>query len=658
MKRASSLLFLCLFLSPGASFAQKSPPPKISVSVNPDPLIAGEPFQLEISIETQGTSEPDIRLPRFGGLHVLRQFESHPSSFSFSFGFGGGATQFQKSQSNYTFVLMADKPGTYTIDPIFVTVDNQKFKGNTYKLQVLKGSSSPSGSGSGNVPGGIPGGIPGGLSQLLADPNQIDDDSVVENPPNGSGIVIDSLDGAKIDPDFFVQTAVSKKEVYVGEMLTMTIYLYMARNISNYDILREPGTEGFWGENLIPSTRRNLDTEAVTVQGRAYDRAVLRQLALFPIKPGTLTISPTSVEVGINQGFFARPKVLKRSSLPVPIKVLDLPADGQPLDFNPANVGKYTFSATIDTLAVKVGEPVTLTMTVNGEGNLRNLVLPKVPEIDGLKVYEPENETDISPKGLSIIGTTVSRVLMIPNKPGKFVIPEIKWSYFDPDAAQYKTLTAPSQTIDVSGSSEKQDSKVASSANPEAVTKVGQDRLNRRLRSIVSRADLSRKSEGHPLTRPWFLLLVIGVPLIYIGVVMGSRTRRKLAAAKLKNRSKNADGAALKKLAELKKTMKEASAEKFFSELQRCLLVFIEERLDDKVIGDTMAELRDRLVSRGFSAEQAESVIAESESCDFARFARQSSDNAEREHMLLRMEKIVRDLSKVNVLPLKKEKRQ
>ncbi len=663
MKRAGSLLVLCLLFIPGVLFAQKSPPPKISVSINQDPLIAGEPFNLEIAIETQGSSDPDIRLPRFGGLRVIRQFESHPSSFSFSFGFGGGgATQFQKKQSNYTFVLLADKPGTYTLDPVFVTVGNQKYKGNTYKIQVLKGSGA--GGGSNSAPGGIPGGLPGmnpggglgGLSQLFPAPNLLDDE-----PPQGSapqtGIAIDSLDGAKIDPDFFVQTAVSKKEVYVGEMLTMTIYLYMARNMSNYDIAREPGTEGFWGENLIPATRRTLETESVTVQGRPYDRAVLRQLALFPIKPGTLTITPTVVDVMINRGFFASPKVLKRSSLPVPIKVSDLPADGQPADFNPANVGKYAFFATIDNPTVKVGEPVTLTMTVNGEGNLRNLVLPKVPEIDGLKIYDPESETDITPKGLTIVGTTVSKVLMIPEKAGKFVIPELKWSYFDPDAAAYKTLTAPAQTVTVRGGVEKQEAPSAPSAAADGITQVGQDRLNRKLRSIVSRAELTHTQGGHPLTRPWFLLLVIGVPLLYIGVVIASRTRRKLAQSKLKNRSKNADGAAFKKLQDIKKTVKDATADKFFSDLQRCLLVFLEERLDDKVIGDTMSELRDRLVTRGFRTEQADSVIAECESCDFARFARQSAGDAEREQMLRSIEKLIRDLAKVNVLPLKKEKR-
>lgn len=643
MRRVGTLVILWLFLLPGALYAQKQQPPKISVSVNPQPLIQGEPFTLEFTIETEGQGEPEIRLPRLGGFRVIRQFESHPSSFSFSFGFGSGATNVRKEQAVYSYVLVADKPGAYTIDPVMVTVSGQRYKGTAYKLEVLKAT-------------GVAPSNPGGPSPLPTDRDALNDGD--SQSPSTSGTVIESLEGAKLDPDFFVQTAVSKKEAYVGEALTMTIYLYMARNISNYDILREPGTEGFWGENLIPSTRRTLSTESVTIGGRGYDRAVLRQLALFPIKPGTLTISPAVVEIETNPGlFFSRRKSVKRSALPVQIKVLDLPAENQPANFNPADVGKYAFSATIDNTDIKVGEPATLTLTVSGEGNLRNLVLPEVPEIDGLKVYAPEIEVNITPKGLSVVGTRTARILMIAKKPGQFTVPALSWSYFDPESASYNSLASKPITVNVRGQNAPEATQNEVQPTTAVVTKVGQDRLNRRLRSIISRSDLQRKDSGHPLTRPWFLVLIIGVPLVYIGLSLTSRTRRKLEEARMKNRSKNADGETLKRLHELRKKTKDSTPEVFFGELQRCLLLFIEMRLEEKVVGDTMAELRERLTARGFSAEQAESVIAESEACDFARFARQGTDKEDREHVINQMEKLIRELSKVPVTPQKKEKR-
>ncbi len=635
MKQVGLLLSVFLMVSGVVQAQTATSPPKISVSANPLPLIAGEPFSLEISIETEGTDKPNIQLPRLGGFRIIRQYESHPSSFSFSFGFGSGATNIRKEQANYTFVLIADKPGDYTLDPVIVTLGEQRYKGNPYKLKVMKGSQAS-----------------GGAVQQ----DDLQDEDNVQAVDNIDEAAVETLEGAKVDPEYFVQTAVSKKEAYVGEMLTMTIYLYMAQHISGYDIIREPGTEGFWGENLIPSTRRNLSVETVSVNGRRYDRAALRQLALFPIKSGTLTISPTVVEIESGfGGFFSRPKSYKRSSLPVEIKVMELPSDGQPSDFNPSDVGEYKFEAKLDRLEVKTGEPVTLTLSVSGEGNLRNLSLPKMPEIEGLKTYAPETEVSVEPKGTTVTGIRTSRILIIPEKAGQFDIPAFTWSYFSPKEGKYRTVSSKTMTLLVTGRATSVSDSSASVQEVSTVSRAGQDRLNSRLRSIGSRGDLKRKTDGGMLTRIWFLSVAFGVPLIYLGALGVLRTRRNLEISKKKNISKHADAEALRKIAELKKKQNDATAEVFFGELQRCLITFLERRLEEKIVGDTINELRERLVSRGISFELAESTISENEACDFARFAKQSSDNSERERMLAQMEKLIRELAKVQLTPKKKE---
>jgi hypothetical protein len=298
-----------------------------------------------------------------------------------------------------------------------------------------------------------------------------------------------------------------------------------------------------------------------------------------------------------------------------------------------------------------------MTLSVGGEGNLRNLVLPEVPEIDGLKVYAPEEETNVEPKGLAVVGTRTAKVLLIPKEAGEYTIPPLSWSFFNPETEAYQTLSSKPLKITVRGGESASKASAQSEEPVERVSKAGQDRLNRRLRSITTRADLRQKSVGHPLTQPWFLLIAIVVPLGYLGVLVASRTRQKLAASKLKNRSKNADAEAFKKLHELRRKIKDSSQESFFAELQRALLVFLETRLEEKVVGDTMAELRERLQKRGFTADQAESVIAESEACDFARFARQGTDGDDREQAVQKMDTLIRALSKVSVKPLKKEKR-
>ncbi len=640
MTRLSSLLILGLgFLTALTASAQgrgKVKAPNISVNVDREPLVQGEPFKLQITIETEG-EEPDIRLPTFGGLRVLQQYESHPSSIRFSFGFGSQATNIRKETAQYTFVMMADKPGTYKINPVVVTIGGQRFKGNAYKLEVIKGTGS---------------GSPGG-GALTPDPSA--PDPAMDESPTVSEVT--DLEGAKVDPEFFLQTAVSKKEAYVGEMLTMTIYLYMSRQFSDYDILREPGTEGFWGENLIPSNQRHLKQEGVLVGGRMYTRIELRKMVLFPIKPGELTIAPTIVEIETQRGiFFSKRRAVKRASLPVTVKVLDLPTEDQPPSFNPANVGRFSFSAKIDNAAVKVGEPVTLTIAVRGEGNLRNLVLPTLEDrIDGLKIYAPETDVDVTPRGETVTGISKSRILMIPKKAGVYTLPKLEWTYFDPATKRYKTLSSKAHRITVSSNGEQAvvDGPVTSSVKSQ---KAGQDRLNRQLRSVPPREDLTRIGKGSALSAPWFLILFFSLPLVYSGVALASRTRRKLAESRVRNRSKNAESESLKRLRELERQT-DLSTEQFFAELARCLIGFIEDRLEVKAVGDTMTELRERLTDRGFSRDQAEKVVTEMETLDFARFAKGAGQDEERRQAGARVEALIKGLAGVKVTPKKKEKK-
>jgi hypothetical protein len=459
------------------------------------------------------------------------------------------------------------------------------------------------------------------------------------------------LDGAKVDPDLFIQTHVSKKKLVVGEVLILTIYLYTSMNIAEVNVLREPGTEGFWGENLVSAGRR-FTTERVQVGGTDFDRAVLRKVALFPIKPGRLTIAPPMIELGISRGgFFSRPKKVKRSSLPVQVDVAALPEKNQPPGFDPANVGVYSFKTTVDTIEVKEGEPVTLSMTVQGDGNVRNVVLPKVKEIDGFKIYAPEEEVNIQLHDGLVTGTKTSRVLMIPKKSGDFIIPAISWSYFNAQSDSYKTLAGLPHSIRVHPLENEETETVRGGSGVEPVRQTsGQNRLNRKLRSILSEANLEIGTDKALLTRFWFIILVLLAPFFYIAMIILTNIRRKVAEDFKKGRSKRADSVALRRLSKLR-SQANLSSEDFFKKVGGCLIGFLETRLEAPVTGDTMSEVRRRLVQRGFSSAQAGNVVVEIESSDFARFSHSAGNEAERRHALSRMEALIKELARVRVLP-------
>jgi hypothetical protein len=267
-----------------------------------------------------------------------------------------------------------------------------------------------------------------------------------------------------------------------------------------------------------------------------------------------LTIAPPVVELGISRGgFFSRPKKVKRSSLPVEVEVGELPQKNQPPGFNPANVGVYSFRTQVDTNEVKEGEPVTLTMTVQGDGNVRNLVLPQVEEIDGFKIYAPEEEVDIQLHNGLVTGTKTSRVLMIPKKAGDFVIPPISWSYFNTQVPGYKTLSGLAYSVRVSPLEAEGTQVVHVGSGAEPVQQVpGQNRLNRKLRSILSEANLEIGTDKNLLGRFWFILLALLAAFCYIVLVVVAKLRRKVADDFEKGRAKRADSIALRRLSKLR----------------------------------------------------------------------------------------------------------
>lgn len=636
-------IVVCLLTASGVWAAEPSPP-TILTDIDTRPIIEGQPFTLTIQIETVGQGTPDVSLPRFGALRVLSQSVSHPMSFSFSFGFGSGSRSQTKRQSHYTFVLAADKPGRYKLDPVTVTVDGRKYKGKPLVLDVL----SASGGGYKSAPQGGAGAIPSPAVPVDPDSNPAEEGSATIAGPQ-------DLRGAKFDPDYFLQTHVSKENIVVGEAIVLSVYLYFAVSIADFEFVREPGTEGFWVENLLANQRRYQE-ETVEIGGQGFRRIELRKLMLFPIKPGKLTIAPALVELFVSRGSLFRPaSSVKRASLPVEITVAPLPTAKQPDGYDPANVGKYTFASEVDNEKVRVGEPVTLKLTAKGIGNVRNLVLPAPDSIPGFKVYAPETEVDVQVQGDAVVGSRVNRILMIPTEEGTHTVPPIKWSFYDPQKGAYQTLEGKAHTIVV----EKGNARLMVGDSPDPAAKEadapGQDRLNRQLRSILSRADLDVDRSRMMMTRPWFLATALALPLIYLILVVVSRTRRKLAEADHKVRSKRADATARRRIAELRKQTSELSNEEFFAALEKLLIGFLEDRLQVPVTGDRLADLRNRLCDRGFSPEHADRVVTEMESADFARFARSSVDRDQRDQVLGRMDQLIRDLAKVRVTALPKE---
>ncbi|MBN2804304.1 MAG: protein BatD [Deltaproteobacteria bacterium] len=632
-------IYIILFSAFSLHAGQKPLTPQIDVDFDSESVYAGQPFQVQISVTAQGEGDPQVSIPQMKGIDVIDKSVSRPSSsysMSWSFGTGQNARQVVKKQGTwvYTLILKSREAGKRTIGPISVKIDGYTFKGRIYPFNVLE---------------------PGAQLEVADDAQ----DSVAQEVGGNSNEVLENV---RIDPDYFIHMIPSKKEVVVGELIILDVYLYTSvGNLSVNQFDKEPGTDGFWVERFEDDDLRNIQNKRVTINGVLYERVLLKRLAMFPLKSGELVIAPPILNFtagSAGMGFFSmgRGKIVKRAAQPVTIKVNPLPDVDKPAGFNDSNIGNFNFFMDVSSKSVKTGEPVTVTFSVKGKGNIRNVVLPSLEEIDGVKMYPPENDSEVRVRGGGVSGMKQSKVLLIPNSEGSFTIPEVGWSYFNPATGKYETNTVKPVKVTVEkGTSSFAGGKVAVIKGGNNTNSSALSRVNSEMKTIRNEIDVTLKTPS-VLSRWWFLGTLFGLPFLYLGFLFYRFNKKRSTQLYEKNRSKRAKSSALKSLDSLsgKNEDKGSSA---YSDLQKILTTYLEDKLDAPVAGDTMPELNERLGTRGISQELTGMIISFIEECEFARFAKSSQAENRVGDEIAALKDIINGVESATIVPVVKKRR-
>ncbi|MCQ2335113.1 MAG: BatD family protein, partial [Paludibacteraceae bacterium] len=102
----------------------------------PQQVVMGKPFQLKYTVNQHAK---DLRAPELEGFDVLAgPFTSQSSSHSFVNG--------QRTSSfslTYTYTLMAQREGTFSIAPASITVGSDTYRSNGLKITVLPADEEP-----------------------------------------------------------------------------------------------------------------------------------------------------------------------------------------------------------------------------------------------------------------------------------------------------------------------------------------------------------------------------------------------------------------------------------------------------------------------------------------------------------------------------------
>ncbi len=266
--------------------------------------------------------------------------------------------------------------------------------------------------------------------------------------------------------------------VMVQQQVPLTVWLFSARPLLGGD-LSEPKVDNAVVAKL--GDDRQYQTQR---QGRTY-QVIERRYSLSPEQSGALRIPPIVFKgtaraaqgqrrgnsggvfdnPGLDHffqdptldrffgnafggrdpfGMFERGEPVRAQSKGMDLTVKARPEGLAGAQWLPAQGLTIADSWTTDPPQLRVGEPVTRTLTLTAEG-LAGAQIPEVglPEVDGLRIYPEKAEAETRTDGAMVFGVSRQTFTLIPSRDGALTIPEVNVTWWDTKAQQERTASLP-----------------------------------------------------------------------------------------------------------------------------------------------------------------------------------------------------------------------
>ena len=435
--------------------------------------------------------------------------------------------------------------------------------------------------------------------------------------------------------DIILTLNLSRTNVVVGEPITATIMLYTRADIAGFESAQFPDFNGFWSQEQDSPT--NIEFSRATYNGQIYNAALLKKYMLIPQQTGALTISPAEIVCLVNvrtapsgnsifDGFFdsvttVRQKVVSKA---VKVNVSALPK-GAPESFG-GGVGEFTISAKMSKDSLKTHEAASLIVTVSGKGNISLIQAPDVKLPPDMEAYDTKTSDRVDKSGYS--GSKRYEYPFIPRSWGDFVIPPVKYSYYDVKAGKYVTLQTDSIAFNVArGADVPGAGTVISAPSQKDVKSLGTD-----IRYInVKNSHLSAKGVffvGSALF--WVLSILIVLLAVVCWAAFRKIAARRADVAGAKNRK--ATKMAMKRLRLAGTFLRQNLYTAFYEELHKALLGFMSDKLNVPVAELSKERIAEILSEGGVPASLIDSFVGLIDACEFARYSPSAGNEAMTAH--------------------------
>ncbi len=486
------------------------------------------------------------------------------------------------------YVLYAKRTGKINIGPARIAIGGQQYQSKLIQVEVVRGASR-------------------------------------QNPRNTANN--SAKKEFRLEDNLFVLARSDNNRVYIGQQVTVDYDLFYRFRLHNVGFKEIPSFAGFWVKELFVA--QQLESRRETLEGVNFNVAPLRRVALFPTSAGDYEAGVLAVSCDIPQQrgrrgslledffagdpFFGRSQSVLLQSESIAIEVLPLPEQGRPQEFSGA-VGRFRLDVQVQPTHVAAGDPVTLRVVIEGQGNMAAVQAPDIGGEAGVKLYDPKVEEEEQVSNGIYGGRRTFEYIMIPEQGGMMEIPPVRFAYFDPYAEQYQVLESELILIHSEGSVAEVEAESYGLSRRD-IEAVGQD-----IRHI--KPDVDALGTDTALYRSWlFWLLQACLPIAFFALLFWQRHQQRLQGDVAYARQRRAKGEAGRRLQRADELLAVGDSAKFHAAVQAAVLEFLADRLNLAAAGLTSEACAEALDERGV---QDETVVALRDllvRCDYARFA-------------------------------------
>lgn len=562
---------------------------KVSFTASaPDAVVVGDQFRLSYTVTTQKIK--DFQAPSIKGFDVLmgpsRSQQSNTQIVN------GNVTS--TSSITFTYILMANTAGEYTISGASIVADGNQMVSNSVKIKVLPQDQSNNGG---------------------------------QNSSSNNNSSIHSSSGTTVsNQDLFITASASKTNVFEQEAFVLTYKIYTRESNLQLNNAKLPDFKGFHSQEIEMTTNAKWTPEHY--QGRNYYTTVYRQFVLFPQQSGKLYIDPAQFQMTVGKpvqsadpfdAFFnggsSVMEIKKNIATPkIAINVNPLPA-GKPSDFS-GGVGEFTISSSINSKELKTNDAITIKLVISGTGNLKLISNPEIKFPDDFEVYDPkvDNQVRLTREGLT--GNKVIEYLAIPRHAGTYKIPGVSFSYFDIRSKSYKTLKTEEYVVNIEKGAGNADQVIANFTNKEDLKVLGED-----IR-YIKQNEVTLQPKGsffYGSMTYWLFYIIPALAFIIFFIIYRKQAAENANVAKV--RTKKANKVATKRMKLAGKLLSENKKDAFYDEVLKALWGYISDKLNIPVSRLSKDNIEEKLRNHGVNEELIKGFLNALNDCEFARFA-------------------------------------